>query len=358
VFPVRDFARQADGDRQPYCLPGSGHPPESATRFQGTPPPWAIIRRMRLVFMGTPDLARVSLEALLATPDFSVPAVVTQPDRPKGRDMKLQPSPVKELAVARGIPVLQPDRARDPALAEQLRSFGPEIIAVAAYGQILPREILVLPRLGCVNVHTSLLPRYRGASPIQAALLNGDPETGVTIMQMDEGMDTGAILRQETTPISPEDTAATLHDRLALLGAGLLVRTIREYAEGRIQPKPQPLEGVSLAPKIRKGDGHIRWNQPAVAIWNRVRAFTPWPGAFTFTSAGEARQLLKVWRGEVVASSAGPPGRILASDKSGILVACGQDALRILVLQREGGKRLDAQDFLSGHPLKPGTELE
>jgi len=312
---------------------------------------------LRIVFMGTAELSCASLGALTRQPAFEVVGVVTQPDRPKGRDLKLQLSPVKEMALRAGLAVLQPERARDDNFIAELRRLQPELIAVAAYGQILPKSILDLPRFGCVNVHTSLLPKYRGAAPIQWAILNSDSETGVTIMKMDAGMDTGDILTQQATPIRAEDSAETLHDRLAQMGAELLVRTIPDYIAGRIQPQPQPAEGVSYAPKIKKEDGRVDWCQPARAIWNRVRAFTPWPGAFTFLPAQPHPLLIKVWQAEVVETTAGAPGEIVQANKTGITVACGQGALQILTLQREGGRRLAAPDFLAGHALLPGLKL-
>jgi methionyl-tRNA formyltransferase len=311
---------------------------------------------LRIVFMGTAELSCVSLRRLLESPDFQVAAVVTQPDRPKGRDLKLQASPVKELALQANLPVLQPERARSEEFLEELRALQPELIAVAAYGQILPGSILDLPRFGCLNVHTSLLPRYRGAAPIQWAILNGDAETGVTIMKMDAGLDTGDILTQARTPIHPEDDAETLHDRLARMGAELLVRTIPDYVAGRIAPQPQPGEGVSHAPKIKKEDGHIDWRQPARALWNRVRGLAPWPGAFSYLPGQPQPHLLKIWQAEVVERS-GQSGEVLQADKAGIVVGCGREALRILMLQREGGRRLDAQAFLAGHPLHAGQRL-
>ena len=307
--------------------------------------------------MGTAELSCVSLRALLESPDFQVGAVVTQPDRPKGRDLKLQASPVKELAVQAKLPVLQPERARSEDFLEELRRLGPELIAVAAYGQILPRSILELPRFGCLNVHTSLLPRYRGAAPIQWSILNDDAETGVTIMKMDAGLDTGDILTQARTPIAPEDDAQTLHDRLAWMGAELLVRTIPDYVAGRLSAQPQPAEGVVYARKIDKQDGRVDWNQPARVIWNRVRGLVPWPGAFSYLAGQPQPHLLKIWRAEVVEGS-GEPGEVMQADKGGIVVACGQGALRILVVQREGGRRLDAQAFLAGHPLQRGQRLQ
>jgi len=311
---------------------------------------------VRMIFMGTAQLSCPILQALAGAPNFQLIAVVTQPDRPKGRHLKLQPSLVKELAVRLKLPVLQPARARDPDFIHSIRKLEPDLIAVAAYGQILPQELLNVPRFGCLNVHTSLLPKYRGASPIQRAILNDERETGVTIMKMDAGLDTGAILDQQSTPITPQDTSETLHDRLAEMGANLLVRSIPEFVAGKLQPCPQPNEGASYAPKIKKEEGHIDWQQSARTIWNRVRAFVPWPGAFTFLPGEGQGRLLKIWRGEVVESS-GRPGEILEAAKEGIVVGCGERSLRILVLQREGGRRLTAEEFLTGFRLRPGQQL-
>ena len=310
---------------------------------------------LRIVFMGTPELAAASLRALLRAPEFQIAAVVTQPDQPKGRGLKLQSSPVKEIARQNNLPVLQPRRARDEAFIRELRELQPELIAVAAYGQILPKAILDLPRFGCLNVHTSLLPKYRGAAPIQWALLNGDTETGVTIMKMDEQMDTGAMLASEKISIGSDDNAQTLHDRLADLGADLLLKTIPAYVAGKIQPCPQPSEGVSYAPKIKKADGQIDWRQPAVAIGNRVRAMIPWPGAFTRVAEGP-HSLLKIWAAQVVAQ-AGAPGEVLQADRHGLVLGCGTGALRLVCVQREGGRRMSAQEFLAGHPLHVGQKL-
>jgi methionyl-tRNA formyltransferase len=324
---------------------------------------------LRVFFMGTADLSCPILRALIAAPFIQVVGVATQPDRPKGRDLKLQPSPVKVIALEAGLPLLQPERARHPEFLAQLKQLAPTLIVVAAYGQILPASILELPRFGCINVHTSLLPKYRGAAPIQWALINDEKETGVTIMKMDAGLDTGDILSQEVTPIGLEDDAQSLHDRLAKLGAELLLRTIVGYVEGGIVPRPQPTEGVSHAPKIRKEDGRVHWDQPALSIWNRLRGLVPWPGLFTFfetpineaaSSANRARQsrgqLLKIWGAEPT-SDAGTPGRTLRADKQGLVVACGQGALRITVVQPEGGRRMTAAEFLAGHSLPEGTVL-
>ncbi|MDR3456480.1 MAG: methionyl-tRNA formyltransferase [Verrucomicrobiae bacterium] len=308
---------------------------------------------LRIIFMGTAELSCASLEKLCGDPRFQVVAVVTQPDKPKGRDLKLQPSPVKVLAQKFNLTVWQPLKARDENFIAELRALKPDLIVVVAYGQILPQSVLDLPAHGCLNVHTSLLPKYRGAAPIQWAIANGDAETGVTIMKMDAGLDTGPVLALRRTPIVPEDDSQILHDRLAQLGAQLLVETILDYVAGKIRPQPQPAEGSTYAAKIKKEDGHIDWNLPAKRIWSRQRAFTPWPGAFTFLPATPRPQLLKIWRLELVERS-GPAGEVLSVDKDGIVVACGEGAVRILELQLEGGKRLTCAQFLSGHPLKAG----
>ena len=343
---------------------------------------------LRIIFLGTAELSCASLQALAGNPQFQIAAVVTQPDRPKGRDLKPQPSPVKSLALRLGLPVLQPERARDEKFIAGLRALQPDLIIVVAYGQILPPAILDLPRHGCLNVHTSLLPKYRGAAPIQWAIANGDTETGVTIMKMDVRLDTGPIVSQHLTPIHPEDDSATLHDRLAQLGAELLVQTIPDYVAGKVQPVPQPAAGASYAAKIKKEDGRIDWNRPAREIWNRLRAFTPWPGAFTFLKAEPKPQLIKIWKAEVVEDVSGrdsastlrstatedglrcldaaarrphlgqKPGEILSADKTGIVVGCGERALRIFELQREGGRRMSTPEFLAGHALKVGERFE
>ncbi|MGZ4988833.1 MAG: methionyl-tRNA formyltransferase [Limisphaerales bacterium] len=311
---------------------------------------------LRIIFMGTAELACASLQALLNSPEFVVQAVVTQPDRPKGRDLKLQPSEVKKLAAASNIPVLQPERAREPQFIEQLKQFAPDYIVVIAYGQILPRAILDTPKFGCINVHTSLLPKYRGAAPIQAALLNGDAETGVTIMQMDEGLDTGPIISQRAIRIEAEDNAATLHDKLAIVGAELLLPTLIDFAARKIPARPQDHAQATHVKKIKKEDGQLDWAQPARVLQNRIRAFTPWPGAFTFQKTNDKARLLKVWQAEV-ADAQGKPGTVLAADNSGIVVACGADALRIVRLQREGGRQMSAAEFLQGNPIHVGDQL-
>ncbi len=310
---------------------------------------------LRIVFMGTPELACASLEALLKEPQFKVLAAVTQPDRPKGRDLRLVAPPVKELAVRNGLAVLQPQKARDKQFVESVRQLQPALIAVAAFGQLLPPALLEVPRFGCLNVHTSLLPKYRGAAPIQWAILNDERETGVTIMKMEAGLDTGPILTQKITTIDEQDTAQTLHDRLAQLGAQLLIEAIPGYVAGRIQPHPQPDEGISYARKITKDDGLIHWERGARQIWNQVRGLVPWPGAFSYLPPPHTGSL-KIWQAEPVNLSA-PPGQIVAAEKSKLIVGCGDRALQILLLQREGARRLTPQQFLTGCPLQPGQRL-
>jgi methionyl-tRNA formyltransferase len=303
---------------------------------------------LRVVFMGTPDLARTVLAALAEDARWQLAAVVAQPDKPTGRGLQLTPPPVKAEALARGLPVLQPLKARDPEFLAQLRALAPDLIVVAAYGQILPQALLDIPRHGCVNVHTSILPRWRGAAPIQWAIAEGDAETGVTIMRMEAGLDTGPIISLARTAITGADTGQTLHDRLAQLGATLLRETIPGYVAGELVPRPQPGEGVTYARKITKDDGRLDWTRPAVTLWNRLRAFTPWPGAFCQMPAEPNPRLLKVHAAQPVAGS-GEPGAVLAADRTGIVVACGEGALRLTEVQPEAGRRLTAEQFVAGH---------
>jgi methionyl-tRNA formyltransferase len=318
----------------------------------------ALMGVLRVIFMGTAEVSCAALAKICAEPSLHPVAVVTQPDKPRGRDLKLTPSPVKILAEKLGLPVLQPLKARDADFINQLRELKPDIMVVVAYGQILPPAILELPPFGCLNIHMSLLPKYRGAAPIQWAMANGERETGVTIMKMDAGLDTGPILSVQRTPILPADDSQTLHDRLAQMGASLLMETIPDYVAGKIQPQPQAEGESSYAAKIKKEDGHIDWRRTADQIWNRLRAFTPWPGAFTQLppSLASKRPLLKIIRAEV-ADLSGQPGEILAADEHGLVIACREKALRILELQREGDRRLPAKEFLVGLPLSPGVKF-
>ncbi len=258
---------------------------------------------LRIVFMGTAELARASLRALLASKSFTVVAVVTQPDRPKGRDLKPQPSVVKTTALEVGLPVLQPQKARNPEFISSLAVLTPDVIVVAAYGQILPPSILELPKFGCVNVHASLLPKYRGAAPIQWAIIDNEPQTGVTIMRMAAGLDTGDILTMKATAIDSNETGEELHDRLALLGADLLVSTLPDYCAGAIQPVPQDNATATYARKITREDGRLDWSLPAAALRNRIRAFTPWPGAYADLLIRGKPRMVKFARATVVTSN-------------------------------------------------------
>ena len=311
---------------------------------------------LKAIFFGTAEIACPSLEALAESGFAKVVAVVSQPDKPRGRDLKIQPTPVKDLALKLNIPVLQPDRARNESFLAELRALAPDVIVVMAYGQILPQSLLEIPPHGCVNIHTSILPKHRGAAPIQWALLNGDIETGVTLMKMDAGMDTGPIIEISRTPITEDDNAQTIHDRLALLGATLLAEKLPAYLNGSLKPQPQP-EGATHARKITKEDGRLNWNEPAQVLWNRVRALTPWPGTYTFIPGDPKPLMLKIWKAKP-APGQGAPGEILAIDKDRILVACGTGTLALLEVQREGGKRLPTRDFVLGSPIQVGQRLE
>ena len=312
---------------------------------------------MRLVFAGTPEFAAQALAALLAA-GHTLPLVLTQPDRPAGRGLQLQPSPVKTLAQAHGIPVLQPRSLRldgkfadDAAAARQaLALAAPELMVVAAYGLILPAWTLALPQRGCLNIHASLLPRWRGAAPIQRAIAAGDAETGITLMQMDAGLDTGAMLAAAPVPITPDDTAASLLPRLSALGAQLTVQTLAGALPSGV---PQPPDGISYADKIDKSEALIDWRAPAEQIERRLRAFDPFPGAH-FVLAGQA---IKLWRASVVDAMPGLPGQVLYADASRCVVACGQGALALQSLQRPGGRRQDVATWLQAQPGLLGQRL-
>jgi methionyl-tRNA formyltransferase len=301
----------------------------------------------RLIFMGTPHFAVASLRACLELGE--VVAVVTQPDKPRGRGQEVSFSPVKELAVEKGIPVLQPPKIRGTDFAQQIKALDAEVAVVTAYGKILPTDVLQAPRLGCVNVHASLLPRFRGAAPIQWALAHGDPETGVCLMKMDEGMDTGPVIARASLPILPEDNSATLHDKLAALGGGLLREHLLPYLRGERVPVAQPAEGVVMAPMIKKEDGQLDFTRNAVDLERRLRAFTPWPGAFThFDGALLKIQALKAGAGQ------GAPGTVLRASAEGIEIACGEGSVLLTSLQPEGKKPMTAQQFLAGRKVTVG----
>jgi methionyl-tRNA formyltransferase len=304
--------------------------------------------------MGTPDFAAASLEALLKSDD-SVVGVVTQPDRPKGRGQILTPSPVKILAQREQIPLLQPLKMKDPEFLQTLASWKPDFIAVAAFGRILPLVILSLPSRGCINVHGSLLPKYRGAGPIQWAIINGEMETGITTMLMDEGMDTGAMLLQETIPITADDTAGSLSPRLAKLGGRLLVETIIRLKAGTLVPQPQDSSQATLAPLLKKKDGAIDWALPATALANRVRGLSPWPGAYTTVTEGDR---WTIWRALALPDSVTkPPGVVVAITNEAIHVATGEGVLAVMELQPANGRRMAVPQYLAGHPVAVGMQL-
>ena len=318
---------------------------------------------MKVIFAGTPEFARAALERLHAA-GFHIPLVLTQPDRPAGRGMKLHASEVKQFAQEKGMPVAQPRSLRldgkypeDAAAAKQaIEAAQADVMVVAAYGLILPHWVLDTPRLGCLNIHASLLPRWRGAAPLQRAIEAGDAQTGVTIMQMDAGLDTGAMLLREAVPIATDDTTASLHDKLAAVGARLILDALELAACGGLRPVAQPEAGVTYAHKIEKAEAAIDWSQPAKTIARRIRAFDPFPGA----SGVVAGEVVKLWAADVLAAPAGggAPGLIEAVAPDGLLVRCGSGILRVTQLQRAGGKRLPVADFLRGFELKPGMVFE
>lgn len=306
---------------------------------------------MNLAFAGTPEFARRALAALLAA-GHRVSLVLTQPDRPAGRGLQLRPSPVKEFALANDLPLYQPERLKDATTQQPLRDAAPEVLVVAAYGLILPQAVLDIPRCGCLNIHASLLPRWRGAAPIQRAIEAGDTETGISIMQMDAGLDTGALALSEHVPIAADETAMSLHDKLAALGARLIVAALEQLAHCQLELTPQPQEGVTYAGKIGKEEARIDWRQPAAVIERRLRAFTPTP-ALTTQWRGAA---LKILAAQAI-SGQGVAGTLLAADNHGIVIACGADALRITALQKAGGRRLTTAEFLAGETLRIGDKL-
>lgn len=303
---------------------------------------------MKIIFMGTPVFAVMSLEACLEVGE--VIAVVTQPDKPRGRGQEVSFSPVKELAVAKNLPVLQPVKIRGTDFAQQLKELGADIAVVTAYGKILPQDVLDAPRRGCVNVHASLLPRWRGAAPIQWAIAAGDEKSGVCLMQMDAGMDTGGVIDRAELPILGDDTSATLHDKLALLGGDVLKRSLQRYVDGALPVVPQPSEGVVMAPMIKKEDGRLDWSKPAAELERRLRAFTPWPGAFCSSEVG----LLKVTKA-AVGSGRGAPGTVLSASADGVEVACAEGSLWLKELQPEGKRAMPAKDFLAGRKVTVGA---
>ena len=308
-----------------------------------------------IVYMGTPDFAVPALEALIQE-GYHVAAVVTQPDKPKGRGKVLMPSPVKETALKYGIPVLQPKRVREEGFFELLKSFAPDLIVVAAFGQIIPLSILEMPEFGCINIHASLLPEYRGAAPIQHAILDGKTETGVTIMQMGEGLDTGDIISVRKVPILLTDTGGSLFDKLAGEGAKLLMETLPSVLDGTAGRTPQPEESPTpYAAMIRKEMGSLGFERTAEELERHIRAMDPWPGAYTHLGG----KTLKVWKARAFMDeeTAEKPGTVLSADKDGIRAACGRGVLSLTEVQLEGKKRMEADAFLRGFHVEPGTLL-
>jgi len=308
---------------------------------------------LTIVFMGTPDFAVPSLQALLDGPD-RVSAVVCQPNRARGRGRKVSPPPVKVLAEQAGLPVLQPESVRTPAFLETLRAYAPDLLVVVAYGRILPEPLLRLAPLGAINVHGSLLPRYRGAAPIQWAIINGERDTGITIMQLDKGMDTGPILLSVPEPIGQEDTAGALFTRLADLGGRTLVAALDRLHRGELVPVPQDHGRATLAPMLTKEQGHVDWQRPATELHCLIRGLDPWPSAYTFLDG----RRLRLFRPEVVPTPADlAPGTIRSADSTGLLVATGADSLRLREVQPEGRKRMTVSACLNGLALPAGARL-
>jgi methionyl-tRNA formyltransferase len=307
---------------------------------------------MRLIFAGTPEFAARALAALVRA-GHDIALVLTQPDRPAGRGLRLAPSAVKALAQERGLALCQPASLKDEETHARLHATGADAMVVAAYGLILPGPVLAIPRLGAINIHASLLPRWRGAAPIQRAILAGDTRTGISIMQMDRGLDTGPVLAAESMPIEADDTSASLHDKLAELGARLIVTVLAQLEHSQLTPQPQQTAGVSYAAKITKAEAEIDWSQAAPVIERKVRAYNPMPGASTIVKGAG----LKIWRA-CVNRAEGAPGTIVEAGAKGIVVACGAKALCVLELQRAGGNRLPAAQFLAGFPLAAGERLE
>ena len=308
---------------------------------------------MKVIFAGTPDFAAAALKAIAAA-GFEIPLVLTQPDRPKGRGMQLAPSPVKQAALELGLRVAQPEKLRNNAEALQmLKEVEADVMVVAAYGLILPQDVLDTPKHGCLNIHASLLPRWRGAAPIQRAIEAGDAETGVCIMQMDIGLDTGDVVSEHRYTIQPTDTANEVHDALMNLGAAAIVADLQQLkAEGRLKSVKQPEEGVTYAQKLSKEEARINWNESAAVIERKIRAFNPIPAAWVEYQG----KPMKIWRAEVVAQQ-GRAGEVLFCSSDGLIIACGENALKITELQPSGSKRMDIAAFAAGHTVEAGTML-
>ena len=310
---------------------------------------------MRIIFMGTPDFSVPTLEALVAS-EHEVAAVVTQPDKPKGRGKEIHMSPVKECALKHNIPVYQPVRARDEAFVEEMRTLKPDAMAVIAFGQILPKSLLDLPKYGCVNIHASLLPKYRGAAPIQWAVINGDEETGITTMMMDVEMDTGDMLEKTVVKLNPDETGGSLFDRLSLLGGDLILSTLSKLEKGEITPQPQDHAQATYVKKISKSMGDIDWTMDAVSIERLVRGLNPWPSAFTRWNG----KMLKIWEAKVLPDleTKAPCGSVISASDEGLKIQTGNGVLCVTSLQLEGKKRMDTAAFLRGYQVESGFIME
>ena len=306
-------------------------------------------KRLRIVFMGTPEFAVPSLRALIEVGE-NVVAIVTQPDKPRGRGKKLTPPPVREAALKHNIPVFQPEKIKDEPFITAISNFSPDVIAVVAYGKILPKAILDIPPKGCINVHASILPKYRGAAPINWAIINGEKETGITTMLLDEGMDTGDMLLTEKVEIRDDDTASSLHDRLKYIGADLLIKTIKGIKSETIRPIPQDDSQATYAPMLKKEDGRIDWTMKAEEIKNLIRGFFPWPGAYT---RWDGKQI-KIFKAEVEAGVKEEPGTVINISTEGIFVATGKGILLIKELQPENKNRMTASEFIKGYRIVKG----
>jgi len=313
---------------------------------------------MRIIFIGTGEIGLPTLQALARSPDHSVLAVVTQPDKPVGRQLKLSPSPAKQEAFRLHLQIFQPDKIRAAASVAQLRYLQPDLIVVAAYGQILPKEVLNLPRYGCLNIHTSLLPKYRGASPIHSAIAAGEKQSGVTIMWMDEGLDTGDILLQQAVTLRRHETAQTLHDRLAKIGAELLLKALPLVETGQAPRLRQDKNKATVTKKLTKEDGHIDWDRPQRQIDAHIRAMTPWPSAYAWIPQESDHKMLKIFTTIISRAARGRPGEVLRVDRHGILVAAKVGGLLLREVQLEGKKRMHAAEFARGFNLPVGLVLE
>ena len=308
---------------------------------------------MRILFMGTPDFSVPTLEVLIES-NHEVVGVVSQPDRPKGRGKQLQPTPVKEVALKHGIPVYQPARVREEGFDDLIKVLNIDLAIVIAFGQILPQSFLDIPKYGCINIHASLLPNYRGAGPIQRSIINGDAVTGVTTMMMDAGMDTGDILLKEELVIAADDTGGSLFEKLSLIGGPLLLKTIDQLEAGTLERIPQDNDLATYAPPLDKQLGNIDWKQTAVAIESLIRGLNPWPSAYSYING----KMIKMWEADIVEGLEGSkPGRIIEIDKAGFVVACGKGALHMNQIQLQGKKRMAAGDFLRGYNLEEGMML-